>query len=173
MLKHTSSSRLFREQSVRLAHGEPSSPSSSRLWRWTSSRIAKESTVAASCCSSSEVIDNTHCCHRITVRAAGGQRTECATPSRCEQQRRHPQQYSSSQDSIGAVVGGDRVFRGVVRDAVGFKKSFSIEQSDPHIPLKKSTFSTGCVDRIARSKKLGSKRQLFRLRKNVRFGLRS
>ena len=43
----TSSSRLFREQSVRLAQGEPSPASSSRLWRWTSSRVAKESTAAA------------------------------------------------------------------------------------------------------------------------------
>ena len=32
------------------------------------------------------------------------------------------------------------------------KKCFSIEQSDPHIPLRKSTFSTGCAHRIARSK---------------------
>ena len=37
-------------------------------------------------------------------------------------------------------------------------KTFSIEQSDPRIPLKKSTFSTGS---IARSKKMGSKRQFF------------
>ena len=29
---------------------------------------------------------------------------------------------------------------------------FSIERSDPRIPLKKSTLSTGCADRIARSK---------------------
>ena len=40
-------------------------------------------------------------------------------------------------------------------------KSFSIWQSDPRIPLKKSTFSTGCADRVARSKKLGSKRHFF------------
>ena len=50
---------------------------------------------------------------------------------------------------------------------------FSIEQSDPSIPLKKSTFSTGCADRIARSKKTGIEKALFRLRKNARFGLRS
>ena len=31
--------------------------------------------------------------------------------------------------------------------------TFSIEQSHPCIPSKKSTFSTGCADRIARSKK--------------------
>ena len=37
-------------------------------------------------------------------------------------------------------------------------KTFSNEQSDPCIPFKKSTFSTGCADRMARSKKLGSKR---------------
>ena len=40
-------------------------------------------------------------------------------------------------------------------------KSFSIEQSDPRIPLKKSTFSTGCSDRIGRSKKKGFKRHFF------------
>ena len=55
----------------------------------------------------------------------------------------------------------NRVFCGVVRDAVGFNFYFSIEQSDPRIPLKKSTFSTGCTDRIARSKKMGSKRHFF------------
>ena len=47
VLKQTSSSRLFREQSVRLANGEPSSASSSRLWRCNSSRVAKESAAAA------------------------------------------------------------------------------------------------------------------------------
>ena len=31
--------------------------------------------------------------------------------------------------------------------------TFSIEQSDPRIPSKKSTCSTGCTDRIVRSKK--------------------
>ena len=67
---------------------------------------------------------------------------------------------SSNQAIIGAVAGCDRVFSGVVTDAVGFK-SFSIEQSDPFLPLKMSTFSTGCADRIARSKKLGSKRHFF------------
>ena len=40
-------------------------------------------------------------------------------------------------------------------------KTSSIEQFDPRIPLKKSTFSTGCADRTARSKKLGSKRHFF------------
>ena len=40
-------------------------------------------------------------------------------------------------------------------------KCFSIEPSDPRIPLKKSTFSMGCAERIARSKKLGSKRHFF------------
>ena len=34
-----------------------------------------------------------------------------------------------------------------------FYPSFSIEQSDPRIPSKKSTFSTGCADRISSSKK--------------------
>ena len=47
VLKHTYSSRFFREQSVRLAYGESSSASPPRLWCWTSSRVAKESTAAA------------------------------------------------------------------------------------------------------------------------------
>ena len=64
------------------------------------------------------------------------------------------------QASIGAAAGCDRVFCGLVGDTVG-SKAFSIEQSDPRIPLKNSTFSTGCADRIARSKKLGSKRHFF------------
>ena len=98
-----------------------------------------------------KVIDNTQCCHRMKVRAAGGRRTGSATPSRCEQQQQ--QQHSGSQASIGAVVGCDSVFCGVVRDVVSFKKLFLIDQSDPHMPLKKSTFSTGCADRIARSKR--------------------
>ena len=55
---------------------------------------------------------------------------------------------SSSQASIGAVVGCDRVLSGGVRDAVGFE-NFSIEQSDLRIPLKKSTFSTGCADGLS------------------------
>ena len=102
-----------------------------------------------------KVIDNTHCCHRMTVRVAGGRRTGCATLSRCEQQQQQQQQqHSSSQASIGAVVGCDRVFCGVVRDAVGFK-NFSIEQSEPRTPL--NSLSTGCADRIARSKKLDRK----------------
>ena len=63
----------------------------------------------------------------------------------------------------------DRVFCGVVRDAVGFKtfldrairSAHPVEKVDPRIPLKNSTFSTGCADRIARSNKLGSKRHFF------------
>ena len=43
----TSSFRLFCDQSVRLAHGELSSASSSILGRWISSRAAKESIAAA------------------------------------------------------------------------------------------------------------------------------
>ena len=54
----------------------------------------------------------------------------------------------------------DRVFCGVVGDAIGFN-TFSFEQSDPRIPLKKSTFSMGRVDQIAPSTKLGSKRHFF------------
>ena len=40
-------------------------------------------------------------------------------------------------------------------------KTFTIEQSDPRVPLKKSAFSRGCADRIAQSKKSGSKRHFF------------
>ena len=34
-----------------------------------------------------QVIDKTHCCHRMTVRAAGGRGTGCVTLTRCEQQQ--------------------------------------------------------------------------------------
>ena len=34
-----------------------------------------------------------------------------------------------------------------------FDPNFSIEQPDPHIPSRKSSFSTGCADRTARSEK--------------------
>ena len=44
----------------------------------------------------------------------------------------------------------DRVFRGVERDAVGASKTFSMD-----------SFSMGCVDRITRSKQLGSKKSIF------------
>ena len=40
-------------------------------------------------------------------------------------------------------------------------KTFSIQQSDLHIPLKTPTFSAGNEDRLARLKKLGSKRHFF------------
>ena len=49
----------------------------------------------------------------------------------------------------------------------------AIEQSDPHIPSRKSTFSTGCVDRNCSIEKIGIEKALFRLRKNTRSGLRS
>ena len=61
------------------------------------------------------------------------------------------------------AVWRDRVFRGMEKAP----KTFWIEISDPRIPSKNSffewmresaSFSTGCVDRLARSKKLGSKR---------------
>ena len=104
------------------------------------------------CCK--KVIHNTYRCHRMTVPAAGGRRTGSATPNRCEQQQQQQQQHSSSsQASIGAVVGCDRFLRA--------SKTCSIEQSDPRHPVENSTFSTGCADRIARSKKLGSKRHFF------------
>ena len=60
VLKHTPSSRLFREQGVRLAHGEPSSASSSRLWRWTWTRVTKESTAATAPAAVSPKVDRWH-----------------------------------------------------------------------------------------------------------------
>ena len=86
----------FREQSVRLADGEPSSASSSRLGRWNS----KESTAAAASCCSSGVakrssITRTHCCHRMTVRADGGRRKGCTTPSSEKQQQQQSRQHRS------------------------------------------------------------------------------
>ena len=122
---------------------------SSRLWRWTSSRVAKASTAAASCCSSGVAkrssISRAHCCHRMTVRAAGGRRTACATPNRCEQQQQQQQQqqqHRSSQANIGAVVGRTRVFCGVMRDAVGFKKFFDRVIRSAH-PVEKVDFLCG------------------------------
>ena len=171
----TSSSRLFPEQSFRLAHGEPSSASSSRLWRWTS-RVANESTAAASCCSSgvakTSCITRTHCCHRMTVRTTGGRRTACATPSRCELLLQQQQQHSSSEASIGAVVGRARVFCEVVRDAVGFKKFFDGAIRSAH-PVEKVDFLDGMCGLDCSIEKVGIEKALFRLRKNARFGLRS
>ena len=66
----------------------------------------------------------------------------------------------SSQASIGAVLGCDRVFSAVVRNAVGFKNFFDRAIRSVH-PVEKVDFSTGCADRIARSFFLGSKRHFF------------
>ena len=52
-------------------------------------------------------------------------------------------------------------------------KTFSIEQSDLCIPLKKSILSTGCAGSDCSIEKIGIEKALFRLRKNARFGLRS
>ena len=126
-----------------------------------------------SCCSSGVAkrspITRTHCCHRMTVRAAGGRRTACATPSRCEQQQ---QQYRSSQASIGAVLGCARVFCGVVRDAVSFKKFFDRAIRSAH-PVEKVDFLDGMCGLDCSIEKVGIEKALFRLRKNARFGLRS
>ena len=71
---------------------------------------------------------------------------------------------SSSSSSIVAVNPASELSQGGER-CNGLQKvlrsSFALEQSDPRIPLKKSTFSTGCADRIARSKKKGSTRHFF------------
>ena len=95
----------------------------------------------------------------MTVRAAGGRRTGCTTPSRCEQQQQQ-QQYSSSQASIGPVVGCDRVLCGVVRDAVGFKKFFDRAIRSGH-PVEKVDFLDGMCGSDCSIGKLGSKRHLF------------
>ena len=60
-----------------------------------------------------KVIDNTHCCHSKTVHAllAGGQQDVSRWLAVSSSS-------SSSQAGIGVVVGCDRVFCGVVRDAV-------------------------------------------------------
>ena len=97
-------------------------------------------------------IDDTHCCHRMTVRAAGGRRTGCGAPGRSEQQQQ--QQHSSIHTSIGAVVACDRVSWGVVRDAAGLKNFFGMCGSDCSI------------------EKVGIEKAPFRLRKNTRFGLK-
>ena len=121
------------------------------------------------CCK--KVIDNTRCWHRLTVHAAGGRRTACPTPSRCEQQQQQ-QQYSSSQASIGAMAGCDRVFGGVVRDAVGFKQFFDRAIRSAH-PVEKVDFLDGMCGSDCSTEKNGIEKALFRLRKNARFGLRS
>ena len=51
-------------------------------------------------------------------------------------------------------------------------KSFSIEQSDPHIPLKRRLLDGMCGSGCS-IEKVGIEKALFRLRKNARFGLRS
>ena len=61
VLKRAFSSRLFREQSVRLALGERSSALSSRLWHWKSLRVAKASTAAAA------VLRKGHRYHVVTI----------------------------------------------------------------------------------------------------------
>ena len=66
----------------------------------------------------------------------------------------------SSQASIGAVLGCDRVFSAVVRNAVGFKNFFDRAIRSVH-PVEKVDFFDLCADRIARSNKLGSKRHFF------------
>ena len=108
----------------------------------------------------------------MTVRAAGGRRTGCTTPSRCEQQQQQQQQYSSSQASIGPVVGCDRVLCGVVRDAVGFKKFFDRAIRSGH-PVEKVDFLDGMCGSDCSIEKNGIEQAFFRLLKNDRFGLPS
>ena len=114
-----------------------------------------------------KVIDNTHCCHRMTVRVAGGRRTGCATLSRCEQQQQQQQQqHSSSQASIGAVVGCDRVFGGVVRDAVGVKNVFDRAIRSAH-PVETLDFFNGMRGPDCLIEKIGIEKAFLQLRKNA------
>ena len=136
-----------------------------------SSKRAQQQLLQQRCCK--KVIDNTHCCHRMTVRAAGGRRTGCGTRSRCgQQQQQQQQQYNSSQASIGAVVGCVRVFCGVVRDAVGFKMFFDRAIRSTH-PVEKVYFLDGMCGTDCSIEKIGIEKALFQLLKNARFGLRS
>ena len=107
----------------------------------------------------------------MTVRAAGGQRTGCATLTRCEQQQQE-QQQRSSQARIGAVVGCYRVFSGVMRDAVGFKNFFDQPIRSVH-PVEEVDFFDGMHGSDCSIEKGGIEKAFFRLRKNARFGLRS
>ena len=131
---------------------------------------------SSSCCSNSVArrswITQTDA-FRMTVRATGGRRTGCATPSRCEQQQQQQrQQHSSSQASIGAIVGCDRVSCGVVRDAVGFKNSFDRAMRSAH-HFEKVDFFDGMCGSGCSIEKVGIEKTLSRLRKYARFGLRS
>ena len=79
---------------------------------------------------------------------------------------------SSSQATTGAALGCDRVFSGLVRDAVGFKKFFDRAIRSAH-PVQKVDFFDGmrASDRLI--EKIGIEKALFRLGKNARFAVRS
>ena len=77
--------------------------------------------------------------------------------------------------SIGAVagcVGCDRVFCGVVRDAVGLKKFFDRAIRSTH-PVENVDFLDGMCGSDCSIEKIAIEKALFRLRKNTRSGLRS
>ena len=58
-----------------------------------------------------------------------------------------------SVDQKGRFPIGDQIRHCYAVEKVLSIPTSPIEQSDPHMPSKKSTFSTGCADRVARSKK--------------------
>ena len=107
----------------------------------------------------------------MTVRAAGGQRTGCATLTRCEQQQQE-QQQRSSQARIGAVVGCYRVFSGVMRDAVGFKNFFERPIRSAH-PVKKVYHFDGMCGSDCSIENVRIEKAFLRLRKNAQFSVRS
>ena len=88
----------------------------------------------------------------MTVRAAGGRRTGCATPSHREQQQQ--QQHSGCQASIGAVVGCDRVSLWGCERCDGLQKLFRSSNPIRASRRKGRLFRRdACADRIARSKR--------------------
>ena len=99
----------------------------------------------------------------MTVRTTGGRRTACATPSRCELLLQQQQQHSSSEASIGAVVGRARVFCEVVRDAVGFKKFFDGAIRSAH-PVEKVDIFKGMRGFYCPIEEIGIEKAVFRLR---------
>ena len=66
---------------------------------------AAAAAAAAAVLSKRSSIPSTHCCHRMTIRAAGGRRKGCATMTRWEQECSCSSSGGSSQASIVAVVG--------------------------------------------------------------------
>ena len=91
----------------------------------------------------------------MTVRAAGGRRTGCATLTRCERQQ---QQEQSSQHQNCCRC--DRVFSGVVRDAVGFKNFFDRAIRSTH-PVEKVDIFDGMRRSHCSIEKVGIEKRHF------------